>query len=557
MSILRFKYISKFKYYLHNDSRYYSILIAIYLVVSIIGMAHHEMWRDELESWLITRDSASISELYENLTYIGHPILWYLCLYLAAKVTHNPVIIQVVHLIIATGVVYVFLFFSPFNKLQKTLFCFGYFPLYEYGIISRNYSLGILFVFIFCALYSKQKRNYVLLGTSLALASQTNVYSLIISFVLALIILGEEILNTSKHKNLLFKRQFCLGMAIYLSGLFGASAQIMRAIGASNIKNKESAVDITVQPVANLTAVQDNYGLIAVFKDCWTFILDYEKVLTGIWRSYVPIPDSPSQYRWGSNLLVATQKFSLGTINLAWLAAIVLSLLLFLFFIAVFAKQKTVLFTYICGTVAIYIFGIVAKIPLLRHNGHLFILLIVCYWLFYDSQKYNRDRQIIPASKLIRFVRNKKTIALTVILFIQLYAGMDLYIRDIFQPFSNINNVVRFIKTNQLEDSLIVGDSASNTFPLSAWLNQKIYYPEIADFATYTVSTPKRAFPMLDIAKSEVIKQVQRLNAESSENLLLVADRQLQTEIESNIRLLATFEEQSLINEKFFVYSIE
>ena len=546
----------KLKYYLLDNNRYYLILITTYSIANIIGIAHHEMWHDELESWLIARDSSSLSELYSNLTYVGHPFLWYLCLYLLAKITHNPVIMQICHLIIITGTIYIFLCFSPFNKLQKTLFCFGYFPLYEYGIISRNYSFGLLFIFIFCALYCQRKRNYVLLATSLALATQTNIYSLIISFVLASMVFAEEILNTiSRNKKLCLKRQFYMAAVIYLFGLLTATAQIIRAKSALSIEKLESTANFPVHPVADFTIQQDNYNFVTAVKNYLASASDFEEVLTGIWRSYVPIPISPSKYLWGSNFLVNTQKLSLGTINFAILTAVVLSLLLFSFFIAVFIKQKKVLFTYVCGTVAIYIFGFVAKIPLIRHNGHLFILLIVCYWLFYDGLRQKSDRSKIVKSKIIRFARKKQTMALTIILFIQLYAGMELYIRDLVQPFSNIVNVAQFIKNNQLEDSLIVG--TMNVFPLSAWLNREIYYPEMADFGTYTVTTPKSIFRNSDLTELEIIQQAQTLNKGNSK-LLLVTDKQLQIDLEDfNIRLLAAFQKHSLVYGEYFIYLIK
>ena len=546
----------KLKYYLLDNNRYYLILITTYLITNIIGIAHHEMWHDELESWLIARDSSSLSELYSNLTYVGHPFLWYLCLYLLAKTTHNPVIMQICHLIIITGTIYIFLFFSPFNKLQKTLFCFGYFPLYEYGIISRNYSFGLLFIFIFCALYCQRKRNYILLATSLALATQTNIYSLIISFVLASMMFAEEILNTiSRNNKLCLKRQFYMAAVIYLFGLLTATAQIIRARSALSVK-LESTANFSVHPVADLTIQQDNYNLITILSDFYASISDYGAVLTGIWRSYIPIPDTSSQYLWGSNFLLDTQKLYIGTTNLFPLMASIASLLLFLFFIAVFTKTKKILFTYICGTVAIYIFSFVAKIPLIRHNGHLFILLIVCYWLFYDGLRQKSDRSKIVKSKIIRFARKKQTMALTIILFIQLYAGMELYIRDLVQPFSNIVNVAQFIKNNQLEDSLIVG--TMNVFPLSAWLNRKIYYPEIADFGTYTVTTPKSIFRNSDLTELEIIQQAQTLNKGNSKNLLFVTDKQLQIDLEDfNIRLLAAFQKHSLVYGEYFIYLIK
>ena len=156
------------------------LLFILFFVLCAMGILKHEMWRDELEAWLIAKDSISISELLRNIKYTGHPALWYLCLHLLSKITSDPIIMQLFHLVIAAGVIFVFLHYSTFNELQKTVFCFGYFPLYEYGVISRNYSLGVLFIFTFCALYCRKNKSYLFLAIALALMSHTNVYSLII-----------------------------------------------------------------------------------------------------------------------------------------------------------------------------------------------------------------------------------------------------------------------------------------------------------------------------------------------------------------------------------------
>ena len=123
------------------------LLVSIFFILGSIGILNHAMWRDEINVWLIARDSASIMELFSNIKYEGHPGLWYICLYLLNQITHNPVIMQIFHLLLATGVIYIFVKLSPFTRLQKVLFCFGYLPFYEYLLISRNYAIGVLLTF--------------------------------------------------------------------------------------------------------------------------------------------------------------------------------------------------------------------------------------------------------------------------------------------------------------------------------------------------------------------------------------------------------------------------
>lgn len=169
----------------YNISKnFYSLLIFLYFFLGLIGILNHAMWRDELNPWLIARDSESIVELFQNIKYEGHPGVWYICLSVLNQFTHNPVAMQITHLIIATGAIYIFLNFSPFTRLQKLLFTFGYLPFYEYLLISRNYAIGVLFVFAFCALYPTRKKNYFSLSLLLFLLANTNAYCLFISIAL-------------------------------------------------------------------------------------------------------------------------------------------------------------------------------------------------------------------------------------------------------------------------------------------------------------------------------------------------------------------------------------
>ncbi|MBI4794559.1 MAG: hypothetical protein HY790_01735, partial [Deltaproteobacteria bacterium] len=136
-----------------------------FFFLGLVLLLRHEMWQDEWQAWLIARESLSIPDLFRNLRYEGHPGLWHLVLFLVSRVTPNPLGMQILHLLVATGAVYVFLKYSPFTRLQKILFILGYFPFYEYTVISRNYGLGVLGLFGFCALFCRPgPRSYLLLG---------------------------------------------------------------------------------------------------------------------------------------------------------------------------------------------------------------------------------------------------------------------------------------------------------------------------------------------------------------------------------------------------------
>ena len=534
---------------------YFNLLTLLtFIFITTIGIVNHEMWRDELEAWLIARDSASISELLENIKYTGHPALWYLCLYFLAKITPDPSIMQLFHLVVATGVIYIFLYYSTFNRLQKTLFCFGYFPLYEYGTISRSYSLGILFVFLSCALFCQKNRNYIAIVAVLALLSHTSVYGSIIGISLAVMLVYEAkaevnrrhilIVEGGKYMTLKLRniaKNFTISIAIYLFGLLSAIAQIIPPSDAERKGMIYSAI------------VKSNNS------EFFNFLEKSKSVFTGIWRSYVPIPNLSTK-SWGSNIIPDDSEFLniklqyIADIDIASIIIVSLSLLLFLIFTIIFFRSRKVLILYAFGTSLITLFGLVIKLPAIRHNGHLFILLIACFWIYIYDTKYSH--YIFSKHYLLNLIYSYRNMLLTIILSLHLYAGALMYNMDLNRAFSNSKSVAQFIKENNLEELTIIGSSYGLISPISAWLNKKIYYPEIQDFGTFAVWT-SNSKPRNNITQRDILDRVEELTEDTHDSFLLILDHELNSISTSlDIQLLASYK-NSLVKEDYFIYSVD
>src|SRR5690242_13054728 len=56
-------------------------LAIVFFVLCLLRTLAHVMWRDELQAWMIARESHSLAELFYNARYEGHPALWFLLLY--------------------------------------------------------------------------------------------------------------------------------------------------------------------------------------------------------------------------------------------------------------------------------------------------------------------------------------------------------------------------------------------------------------------------------------------------------------------------------------------
>ena len=158
-----------------NHQRWLLLALAVFAAVLALLLAHHEMWRDELQAWLLARDSGSLAMLWQNSRYEGHPLLWHLMLFPVAHLAARPEAMQVLHWMIAVGVAALVLLRSPFPAWARVMVVFSYFPLYEYGTISRNYALGMLLLFVFCALCRPgRQKNYLLLSVVLFLMAQAS-----------------------------------------------------------------------------------------------------------------------------------------------------------------------------------------------------------------------------------------------------------------------------------------------------------------------------------------------------------------------------------------------
>src|SRR5450755_2141657 len=88
-------------------------LLALYALAIAFALYWHAMWRDEMQAWLIVRDSADLPALFHNLRYEGHPALWYLLLTPLTRLSRDPALMQVLHGTIAVATVAIVLWRAP------------------------------------------------------------------------------------------------------------------------------------------------------------------------------------------------------------------------------------------------------------------------------------------------------------------------------------------------------------------------------------------------------------------------------------------------------------
>ncbi len=479
-----------------SDSSYAIAVSALFLLLGGMIAWHHEMWRDEMQAWLIARDSASpIEVLYHLNRYDGHPGLWHLCLYALKLITRSPIIMQPFHLIIAAISAYIFLRFSPFTRLQRTLFVFGYLPFYEYAIICRNYALGVLLLFLFCALFRDWRRRLPLLGIILLLMAHTSVHALIVVISIGIGLCWEIASGADRPP----RKEIGIGFGLILFGI--------------------------VTAVIQLKPSGPNLGISTGWRT--EFELDYFlRVLNILPKAFVPIPEFALRY-WN--------RYLLDGLPAAHEVKCVLAVLIFLFALFLFIRKPMAFLMYLFGTVGLLAFFYSKRFGFIRHWGFLFMAFIAANWLCHYCRDFPKLKFDL-ANRLNGFsltLARGLGIVLTAFLALHLVGGVAAAIMDYKYPFSGGKAVARFIKSEKLDEMIIAAEAPDDvTLEILGYSGKdNFYYPRSKRFGSFilwdTTWGRGRGLP-----SEEVLQEIQRLSVERSEDILVVSGRTLPEELQ-------------------------
>jgi hypothetical protein len=125
-------------------------VFALWALVEAYRCLGHAMWRDEAAPWLYGLYSATPIDLVLNTRSESHPLAWFLLTWIFSRLTWNPVGIQLLNLACMLLGMSLIFFRSRFGALEKILLSLSYLLFFEYGVISRVYSLAFLTVVLFC-----------------------------------------------------------------------------------------------------------------------------------------------------------------------------------------------------------------------------------------------------------------------------------------------------------------------------------------------------------------------------------------------------------------------
>lgn len=436
-------------------SRGYPWLLAlVFAGLAAFGALHHEMWRDEMQAWLIARDIDGIKALLHQAKYEATPPLWSPMLAALAHFTDRPEAMQVLTWFLAVFTFLVFCLRAPLNFFQKALLTCNYFLVYQYGTVCRNYLLGVLGMALACAFLLAPKPRPLLGALCLVAAAFASVHSFILAiafavafwvtpFVFGAVPFCGKWFDPQKTPQDPRTSGLCLA-------LFGAGAALALYLVSP-------APDGLYASASQWRTMWDPEHMGRV---CWAFVSS-----SFVWPrppGYFWIPPWDTPFRsYEDNVAFACAA-------LLWLGSI-------LFFI----RSPRALVAYLIGTVGVATFLYAKYLGFIRHTGFLFFAFIYAYWILFASatpkqKKSNPWRFRIPS------------LILTAMLITQAITGIWALKEDYNRPFSCGKEAVEYLRKNNLVDSFIAVGPDWAGAPISGYLNRPLYYPYTGRMGSFT-----------------------------------------------------------------------
>ena len=169
-----------------KNNKFEFVALALFVVLLICVSLFHEPWFDEFQAWGISKDS-----IYNILFVIphneGHPPLLYLILKCFSSFNMPAEIgLKTVNITFITLAMALLIFKSPFPRKYRVVLPFTYFFFYQYGVISRPYSIFCFVLFITACLFKSKDEHPLKYVLSLCFLCLTSAYGIVTAAGLAI-----------------------------------------------------------------------------------------------------------------------------------------------------------------------------------------------------------------------------------------------------------------------------------------------------------------------------------------------------------------------------------
>jgi len=407
----------------------------LYVAVVVTTVHHHEPWRDEADPWLMARD-APLTRMWSYFRHAGHPGLWQMLLLPLARGGAPYSAMGALNALVAATGVAIFLCRAPFPLWLKVLFPFGVVPLFEYGVIARNYVLSFTLLMATLAVMTAARRQRVATGVCLALLANAHAFSLGIAATLtALWVVGDlrpDLVQREPRPRL----RAVAALAIAGLGILLAAAQLI------------PPDDPSPQFGAGLAA-----GSIIPFS-----------------VAFFPVAAGSSNIRPVGSLAVSVAGVLLGTLVLCFLS-----------------RHRAILAWYIVSVAGLSLFFILKSRPFFRHGAFFLLITIAALWL-----AQTRSQSSARAAPL----RAALWAILGLSFLVSAVVGVRRVAHDIRRPFSGSREAAVLLDRVDPSRSPVVLYRQTCGEALVPYLGARpVWYPEQGVFGTYLPWVPPRRFP--------------------------------------------------------------
>jgi hypothetical protein len=387
-------------------------------VLLCLAAVRHTFWRDESQAWLIARDSPSLAALFHNLHYETHPPLWHLLLYAITRFSWNPEWMKLPNLffaIVAAGLV---LFCQRLSLTTRTGIVFSYYFLFEYGVIDRNYMLGVVLLVAATLLATGGGRaKSWAVPVMLSLAIMSSLPALILALGVWGVYLAHEAVGQGSNGQPAYRRHLRSDL------LLGSTLVTICALGSA----------LFIRPATGTGAYIGNApyptGTIGMLANSGKYVV----------KAFMPIPRLSRQFWESSYYDILPHHLGVLVDLLGW--SLLLGLGMY------FRQLSTRLFFLICSGILL-LQCVLSDHASMRHVGWLFLCLALALLMEYaDQGAHDAGEDSRPPwhSWMLRSI-----------LVCQIVGGIFALAVSLRCPFSSSRQVAEFLRSRNLDSAPLV-----------------------------------------------------------------------------------------------------
>jgi len=435
------------------------LAISVWVVLAILVIVQHELWRDEVRALTIALEPSTILQLPQSLEDEGHPLLWYILLRLVYQLFNSPVMLKIVSFVIGLGGAALFLYRAPLPVWVRVLYIFGILQFYEYTVMARNYGLTAFLLFLFAWCYRRISQYWVWSAVILILLANTNVHSAILTLALLVYWVADEF-----TKRNLGNRRIGLVSLLVLCGLFSAY--------------------LTARPTTHALSTEV-----------------MGQTLKELFSAFLLSAVNPGE--------------SFGKL-FPLLPAAVSTALIILLSLLVGSRQTVSGLLVYATAVGLALFFSVAYRGMLRHQGLFFVFFLAIDWIVTENIRGMGIPPIRPESTFIAVARR---VVFPFILLIHVGYNSGVAGIDLFRAKSSIKELSVFLQTNQnYRDAIIIGEPDYFLEALPYYASNEIFIPRERTFGKrvhFTTASQR------DLSLSELLGYALQLKRQHGRPILI------------------------------------